>query len=1079
MSAFRYRVQRYNPGTGAFMGPSPIPRSLEAAAPLNDTPSMTVSFNDPTNVVRAPAELAVEVSFDDGQTWTEPANMRFAVMGDNRDRIKSPKSPALKAVGMFWQLKKAVVLEESGPLDAEGRRAWSSVTPGALIRTLIQEAQARGVIPWLDISTFSSTLDSNGVAWPTTFSTSHEIGIGYDAITIALADAGLIDFQMVGRSLRAYVADTFLAPSATAVVLVEGKDFTEATEEVTYELVASRNLIKGDGVSTVVVDAAADKPWGEWEVVTSASGSTTLADLNKLADLGSARSSLRQTQRTYTAYPNASSTSPKPWLDYKVGDQIAAQTDSTLESNLRVRQMTLRGDGSSAQVTLVLGDRLLEREVRLQRLLKASSGGIVGAGGGSSIPGTPSPPFVDAIAPNPPTGIALSSTAVFINDAVVADLTIQWTAPTTNTDSTIFDDFDHYEVQTKRTALGSTYWEAGGTTTLTVITVGALVPGASYDARVRAVDKSGNFSTWLTGTLTTNMDGTAPNKPSTGSVVAELGILFYYWDGKDEFGNNPPGDFNQFRVYMSTSSGFTIGTANFVDAISSAVGGRVPIGDLVYGTTYFFKTTMVDSSGNESVPSTQVSGIPVRVSGLDVEALAIATTHLQDDAVTSIKIVNAAITSAKIGNLQVLNAAIANLAVDDAKIANMAIGKLTVGILGADMTVSARIKTANTGARAEMNSAGFKAYNSSNVLTFDVDSSNGNVIATGIYRTALSGQRIVMDALSTYATIYFYPAVGTNYAYINSPGVGLGMNSGYDLSINSENVYSRIFLNPLYATFEVVELGTQVLHGGQVLVGETKAEVNVFNTSSVRRTMIQSDASPYILSQVFNSAGTIALSEMRLNSTDAYFYTFTSGGATNGKILSGGSEAYIEWMGGGSTKSRFTANNSEARMEGYSGGSQTTKVYCNSTTARLEHTSTGNGFQGNSTGPYIFGVLAPGGSPTTIGVDAGLVRFMSSSMRYKTNIEEAEIDIDDWLRLRPVTYEFKADVEEGREPRRHVGFIAEEVHDRILGPSMVSYIDGNVESVYPLAISAAHQAILRKHEKEIAVLNARLSAAGL
>jgi hypothetical protein len=809
MTSLRHRVIQYTPATGARVGIGPAPLTLEAAAPFNDIPSLTVALSDPTNVIRAPAELAIELSVDNGSTWTEPSNMRFCVIADSRDRIMTPNHPALKAVGMFWQLKKAVILPESGPFDADGRRYWAGITPGALIRTLIQEAQARSVLSWLDMSSFSSTLDSNGAAWPTTFTTSHEIGIAYDSAVMMLADVGLIDFVMVGRALKVYVADTFLNPAAGSVTLTQGQDFTEATEETTYELVASRNLIKGDGVSTVVVDAAADKPWGEWEVTTSASGSSGLGDLNLLADLGSARSSLRQTQRTFTSYPGVP-TAPKPFFDYIVGSKIAAVTDGVYESNLRVRQITLRCEGTTILSTLVLGDRLLEREVRLQRLMRAASGGISGAGAGGTFPSRP--PADDTLSPSPPTAIGFSSTAVLINDAVVADLTVSWTAPTTNTDATILDDLDHFELQTKRTVTGAGSWAAGGTTELSVLTVSGLVPGAGYDARVRAVDSHGNVSTWLTGSFTTNMDGTAPNTPSTSTVVPELGILFLYWNGKDNLGNNPPNDAVQLRVYMSTTSGFTIGTGNFIDAITSMIGGRVPVADLVYGTTYFFKTTLVDSSGNESAASVQSSGIPERVTGLDIAALTIATSNMADLAISTAKIADAAI----------LNAKIANLAVDDAKISALSAGKITVGTLVADITVSARIKTANTGQRVEFNSSGLQAFNSSGTQTVLIAAATGLVSITGAFTTSLAGQRITIDSSGPVPTIFMYDNVSSNYSFINNPGGGIGVNGGTWTANDSTTVRGRMFVLPSGGSkIETIRASDEIRWGGYAAIGET------------------------------------------------------------------------------------------------------------------------------------------------------------------------------------------------------------------------------------------------------------------
>lgn len=115
-----------------------------------------------------------------------------------------------------------------------------------------------------------------------------------------------------------------------------------------------------------------------------------------------------------------------------------------------------------------------------------------------------------------------------------------------------------------------------------------------------------------------------------------------------------------------------------------------------------------------------------------VEVGAVQTTNIADLAVATAKIADAAIVTAKIaalavGTAQIADASIAtvkvqdaainnakilDLAVNNAKIGDMSVDKLTAGRLNFDMAVGARIKTADTGARAEMNGTGFFLFDS-------------------------------------------------------------------------------------------------------------------------------------------------------------------------------------------------------------------------------------------------------------------------------------------------------------------------------------------------------------------------------
>jgi len=116
-------------------------------------------------------------------------------------------------------------------------------------------------------------------------------------------------------------------------------------------------------------------------------------------------------------------------------------------------------------------------------------------------------------------------------------------------------------------------------------------------------------------------------------------------------------------------------------------------------------------------------------------------------------------------------AQIANLAVIDAKIQNMSASKITVGTLLADITLSARIKTADVGQRFEANTTGAQVYRSdgtkaaelspSQLATFAMDGTTAlfqALSSTGaiILRSGTSGPRIEINSTVDAASFRLY-----------------------------------------------------------------------------------------------------------------------------------------------------------------------------------------------------------------------------------------------------------------------------------------------------------------------------------
>ena len=102
------------------------------------------------------------------------------------------------------------------------------------------------------------------------------------------------------------------------------------------------------------------------------------------------------------------------------------------------------------------------------------------------------------------------------------------------------------------------------------------------------------------------------------------------------------------------------------------------------------------------------------------------------------------------------------------------------------------------------------------------------------------------------------------------------------------------------------------------------------------------------------------------------------------------------------------------------------------------------------------------------------VGFVTSSQRYKQDIEDAAFDPREVLQLRPRTWRDKNEVEgDPQTTKRPVGFIAEEVHDLVSCRPLVELnSDGEPDGLKYDRFAAAHQSVLVHHDERIALLEA-------
>jgi polyhydroxyalkanoate synthesis regulator phasin len=183
--------------------------------------------------------------------------------------------------------------------------------------------------------------------------------------------------------------------------------------------------------------------------------------------------------------------------------------------------------------------------------------------------------------------------------------------------------------------------------------------------------------------------------------------------------------------------------------------------------------------------------------------------------------------------------------------------------------------------------------------------------------------------------------------------------------------------------------------------------------------------------------------------------------------ISNGNNRYIMQCGWSGTWGDFTAINSAYDWNDVSepgsiiasGGYPLVVTKGNSGTPFSTTLMTVNS-SGNVSMPYAYSTIV-GGTNRDLYIDnSGLIGYVSSSLRYKTNITEME-NIDWLYNLRPVNYTYKND----STNRKQYGLIAEEVEK--LNPLFVSYnSDGSVETVsYSSFISPMLKAIQEQKKK--------------
>jgi hypothetical protein len=219
-------------------------------------------------------------------------------------------------------------------------------------------------------------------------------------------------------------------------------------------------------------------------------------------------------------------------------------------------------------------------------------------------------------------------------------------------------------------------------------------------------------------------DGSAPASSPVPMVTGGVGFLAIRWT---PVVNADP---VTYEAHVSTTTGFTPGpTTKVGETLGTILFARVlPDGSaLLNGTTYYVQIVAKDADGS-AAPSTEASGALAQVTGPDLA----------------------------VGAIIAGSGVIADAAIGNALIQDLSADKITGGTIDAQLVISGEIRTAETGRRAIINTAGIQLIEADDTLVVSLPTDSGQpayfagqVVALGFVATGNAAFRGTGNVLDT------------------------------------------------------------------------------------------------------------------------------------------------------------------------------------------------------------------------------------------------------------------------------------------------------------------------------------------
>lgn len=597
---------------GLRLGAVPDHLSTTLTVPRNDASTLKLDYasgkaSPRVELFSEQREIALEVSYDRGNTWIEPPGARFYTQSTARDALKDEEeAQSVEAVHISHLLKEALVWEvPQASRDSDGKFNFLSVTAGVILRTLWDRARARGwggnVNTGANLTlNCSTTHDSAGKPWATVVTLAFEKGVDLYTVVNSLINLGMIDVEWQGRTMNVYNADTVKAEDKSdRLIWHTGIADTSAPEKTSWVDLATDILVKGEGDYALYIhNTQAPAGMRRVERVVEAGGVSTepTARLVAQAALASGSEAAREITREWEA-----AFSPLlPFRDYQVGDYLTLEWPGGQKEKVRVAQVSLTEDSNGARGDITFGTRLDDLIGRLTKKTK----GIVGA---ASTSGSGVRPTEVARQPKrtpaAPQGLVVASESYTAPGGQTrAILRAGWAPVTTDNKGQALENVE-YEVQVKQLRPVSTSTQLFRTTVPARNLEGYLAE-QQYEVTVRAVyPEDSTRSAWSSPVhVTPTGDVTPPEVPSQPSATSTLGVLVITWDGRDWKGSGMAPDFSHLEVSVVPPGG-----PHQAVARTQAPSDRtIRVAGMPYGT-YEVALRAYDYTGNVSNWSTRAT----------------------------------------------------------------------------------------------------------------------------------------------------------------------------------------------------------------------------------------------------------------------------------------------------------------------------------------------------------------------------------------------------------------------------------------------------------------------------------------
>jgi hypothetical protein len=292
--------------------------------------------------------------------------MWFTSDDDSLTRVSdAPESEPITVAcrSLHALLDEAKVIPSTGVGAAPAEWAFTTATPGRIVKDLFDSAQTRSLIPGVTLSG-GAVNDASGTPWPDTVTVIYRAGQSLLEVLAGLRDALLIEYRFVGQVLELHRpgGDMDRSPDVT---LRPGSDVTGAPLTRTRKPQATAVIVEGaEGVTARRTQALVGRRPREAYVSES---TATAGTLGVIGDLYLAAHVTPDTQ--WTTDLTDGPTTPLPLRGYLVGDRPVIHATGPTPTRRRVMQIGLTMSETETKVTLELGSLLRDSEEQMARKL--------------------------------------------------------------------------------------------------------------------------------------------------------------------------------------------------------------------------------------------------------------------------------------------------------------------------------------------------------------------------------------------------------------------------------------------------------------------------------------------------------------------------------------------------------------------------------------------------------------------------------------------------------------------------------------------------------------------------------------